>query len=179
MIVNNKQNREYSSEIVSAFNIIGDNIEALSVEVEEIFKSDERYHELFENDETQDYISDSLNTSFVNYKKYETSTVCEEKVLLAYEWLFEVLLFTTDDEEIKSLITVNSNHITLLETDKIIDNIKENSKIVIKILDGKKIEELCLLVEEIVDGYVYSYLSDNAIESDLIIIPFKNIFTVI
>lgn len=170
LVSNHNKDKEYGSDIVSSYNVLGENIEALSQEVEEIFSRDKSYIEHFENDEIQDFISDELNKAFKNYLIVKKNKNSEEKILLAYEWLFEVLLFTCDDEEIKSKITLDKNGITLVSpADSCTEDIKENSKVVVRIKSGNMEDEVSMNVEEIVDDYLYCYLGDNEKEEDLII----------
>ncbi|MGL1891916.1 MAG: hypothetical protein OCD02_09835 [Spirochaetaceae bacterium] len=172
-------NKEYGNDIVSSYNIIGDNIEAISEEIEEIFSNDKSYQEHFESDDIQDFISLQLNSIFDEYEILIQNKACEEKVALAYEWLFEVLLFTCDDEEIKSKITLNSNHVELLDSGLDFNNkIIEKSKVQVKVKSAGKVEELYLVVEEIVDDFLYSYIGDNENEDDLIIYPITKVFKV-
>lgn len=180
LVSNHNREKEYGSDIVSSYNVLGENIEALSQEVEEIFSKDKSYIEHFESDEIQDFISEELNRAFNEYQKVKSDKNSEEKILLAYEWLFEVLLFTCDDEEIKSKITLDKNDITIMPP--LSDNsnvIKENSKIVIKIKSGNMSDEVSLNVEEIVDDYLYCYLGDNENEEDLIIFHKSNVSKVV
>lgn len=170
LIKNHNREKEYGSDIVSSYNVLGENIEALSQEVEEIFSKDNLYIEHFESDEIQDYISDQLNRSFNNYLTLKQIRETEEKILLAFEWFFEVMLFTCDDEEIKSRITLDKNGITIIEPKKpVADSITEGSKIIITIKSGSMTDDIILEVEEIVDDYIYCYLGDNEDENELII----------
>ncbi|MBN2619034.1 MAG: hypothetical protein JXR64_12045 [Spirochaetales bacterium] len=178
-LIENNKSKDFGSEIISAYNILGENIESLTLEIEEIFSSDKLYEKHFENDDIQDFISDQLNDAFDLYEDLIKSGNCEEKVALAYEWLFEVMLFTTDDEHIKSRITLNKNGITLQDNlGKNIPNINEKSKVMVKVESGKEIEEIYLAVEEIVDDYLYCYIGDKNDENDLIIFPIEKVFKV-
>lgn len=179
LIDSHDSSKEYGSDIVNAYNTLGENIEALSEEVEEIFNSDKKYQSLFEDDDIQDSISNWLNSTFTEYEDLKKQKRCEEKVALAYEWLFEVMLFTTDDEDIKSKITLNSNGISLVKNTKdLSDKLKEGSKVLLKIKSEGKVEEMFLVVEEIIDDYIYSYLGDAENEHDLIIYPRECIFKI-
>jgi len=170
LIDGHKSNKEYGNDIVSAYNILGDNIEALSEEIDDIFSSDESYTTHFESDDIQDYISFQLNNAFDDYEELKKQKKCEEKVSLAYEWLFEVMLFTTDDEELKSKITLNKNDIKIIDSKvNLSDKIKEKSRVKIEIEYDGQIEDIVLVVEEIVDDYLYCYLGDKENEEDLII----------
>lgn len=179
LIDNHKGSRDYGNDIVSSYNFVGENIEALSEEIEDIFSDDKRYSEHFESDDIQDFLSEQLNLAYDEYEKLKNQKKCEEKIALAYEWFFEVMLFTTDDEEIKSKITLNSNNITLIPNTRENNfDIKEKSKVLIKISDYGKTEEMYLVVEEVVDDYLYSYLGDKDNEEDLIIFHKENVFKV-
>lgn len=170
LVSNHNKEKEYGSDIVSSYNILGENIEALSQEVEEIFSKDKSYVEHFESDDIQDFISEELNRAFKNYLLVKKDKNSEEKILLAYEWLFEVLLFTCDDEEIKSKITLDKNGIKLVppkNSNK--SEIKEGSTVVVTIKSGNMEDEVSMNVEEVVDDYIYCYLGDNENEEDLII----------
>lgn len=170
LVSNHNREKEYGSDIVSSYNVLGENIEALSQEVEEIFSKDKSYIEHFESDEIQDFISDELNRAFKEYQKVKSDKNSEEKILLAYEWLFEVLLFTCDDEEIKSKITLDKNEVTLIPPKSQCEKtVKESSKVVVTIKSGNMSDAISLNVEEIVDDYLYCYLGDNENEEDLII----------
>lgn len=170
MIDNHNSNKEYGSDIVTKYNEVGTNIEKLTEIIEEIFSNDESYEAFFNNDSIIDEISNILNSAFNNFSRLLSLKKCEEKVALAYEWLFEVMLFTTDDEEIKSRITLNSNGIKMIKpTTSFIGNIKEGDKISVTISSSGKSEQLTLIAEEIVDNFVYSYIGDNTDEHDLII----------
>lgn len=179
LIDNHNSSKEYGSDIVNAYNNIGDNIEALSEEISDIFNSDDRYNEHFENDCIQDSISEWLNRAFEDYDKLKNQKKCEEKVALAYEWLFEVMLFTSDDEEIKSKITLNSNGI-ILKSNKnpVTEKINSDSKVLVKVFSGGKTEDMYLKVEEVVDDYLYSYIGDMDNEEDLIIYPSTSVFKI-
>lgn len=181
MIDSHNSNKEYGSDIVNCYNIAGENLEALSDEVESIFNSDRKYNELFESDDIQDSISLFLNKAFNDYDDLRKKKNCEEKVALAYEWLFEIMLFTTDDEEIKSKITLNTNGVSLLDNpDFKLKSlmIKEKSKVMVKVQSNGKTEEIYLVVDEIIDDYLYSYLGDSSNEEDLIIFPSSKVFLV-
>lgn len=180
LVQNHNKQKEYGSDIVSTYNVLGENIEALSQEVEEIFSRDESYIEHFENDEIQDFISDELNKAFETYIKVKRDKNSEEKILLAYEWLFEVLLFTCDDEEIKSRITLDKNDITIVKPQASFSGtINDHSKVIIMIKSGKMSDEISLVVEEMVDDFLYCYLGDNENEEDLIIFHKDNVLKVI
>lgn len=180
LVQNHNKQKEYGSDIVSTYNVLGENIEALSQEVEEIFSRDDSYIEHFENDEIQDFISDELNKAFGTYIKVKRDKNSEEKILLAYEWLFEVLLFTCDDEEIKSRITLDKNDITIVKPQASFSGtIKDHSKVIIMIKSGKMSDEISLVVEEMVDDFLYCYLGDNENEEDLIIFHKDNVLKVI
>lgn len=179
LIDQHNSNKEYGNDIVSSYNLLGENIEALSEEIEEIFSNDKSYIEHFESDDIQDFISLQLNNIYNEYENLKNQKQCEEKVALAYEWLFEVMLFTCDDEEIKSKITLNSNDILLMEnTLNSNQEIKEKSRIMVKINYDRKIEDIFLIVEEIVDDYIYSYIGDKENEEDLIIFNKNRVFSV-
>lgn len=179
LIDGHDSSKEYGSDIVNAYNTLGENIEALTEEVEEIFNSNKKYESLFEDDNIQDSISDWLNSAFTEYENLKKQKRCEEKVALAFEWLFEVMLFTTDDEDIKSKITLNSNGISLVKnTNELKGKLKEGSKVLLKVKSEGKVEEMYLIVEEIVDDYVYSYLGDVENEHDLIIYSRECIFNI-
>lgn len=179
LIDSHKSNKEYGNDIVSSYNTLGENIEALSVEIEEIFSKDKLYNDHFEDDDIQDYISDQLNEVFEEYEALKKQKNCEEKVALAYEWLFEVMLFTSDDEELKSKITLNSNDIKMQPRDSgTIGEIKEKSKVSVKIQYDGKTEDIYLVVEEIIDDYLYCYLGDKENEQDLIIFSIDKVFKV-
>lgn len=181
MIDSHNSNKEYGSDIVNCYNVAGENLEALSDEVEAIFNNDKRYNELFENDDIQDSISLFLNKAFSDYDDLRKKKNCEEKVALAYEWLFEIMLFTTDDEDIKSKITLNINGISLLDNNESeIETayIEEKSRVMVKVKSDSKIEEVYLIVDEVIDNYLYSYLGDASNEEDLIIYPSTKVFLV-
>lgn len=179
LIDGHKSNKEYGSDIVSSYNVIGENIEALSQEIEDIFSNDELYNSHFESDEIQDDLSSQLNTAFERYEDLKDQKKSEEKVSLAYEWLFEVMLFTMDDEELKSKFTLNSNDIKMQPRDAgIIGEITEQSKVCVKIQYDGKTEDVYLAIEEIVDDYLYCYLGDKENEQDLIIFSVDKVFKV-
>lgn len=182
MIDNHKSNKDYGSDIVNCYNNAGENLQALSDEVESIFNNDKLYNQLFEDDDVQDAISNWLNIAYNNYEKFKKQKNCEEKVALAYEWLFEIMLFTTDDEEIKSKITLNSNDIYLVDNNSVdsIDksSIKEKSKVLVKAESAGKTEDFFLIVDEVIDDYLYSYIGDASNEEDLIIYPISKVFLV-
>lgn len=174
-----KGSKDYGNDIVSSYNLLGENIEALSEEIEEIFSKDDLYISHFESDDIQDYISDQLNKAFDEYENLMQMKRCEEKVSLAYEWLFEVMLFASDDEELKSKITLNNNDIKMQPRDSgTIGEIRENSKVSVKIQYEGKTEDMFLVVEEIVDNYLYCYLGDKENEEDLIIFSTDKVFMV-
>lgn len=179
LIDNHKSNKDYGNDIVSAYNVLGDNIEALSEEIEEIFSNDDLYNKHFESDEIQDNISNQLNIAFDEYELHKDQKRCEEKIALAYEWLFEVMLFTMDDEELKSKITLNNNDISMQPRDSgTIGEIKEKSVVSVKVQYDGKTEDLSLVVEEIVDDYLYCYLGDKENEEDLVIFSIDKVFAV-
>lgn len=179
LIDQHTSNKPYGNDIVSSYNLLGENIEALAEGIEEIFSNDKNYTEHFESDDIQDYISLQLNAIFDEYEELKKQKKCEEKVSLAYEWLFEVLLFTCDDEDIKSKITLNSNEISLVENFNTLDkDVTEKSRILVKIDYDGDIEEIYLVVEEVVDDYIYSYLGDKENEEDLIIFNKNRVFSV-
>lgn len=170
LIDNHKGSKDYGNEIVTKYNEIGYNIEELTNEIEEIFNNEKSYEKYFNNDDLLDEVSDSLTDAFNSFSKLLSLKKCEEKVALAYEWLFEVMLFTTDDEEIKSRITLNSNGIKVkTPTKKYTGAIKEGDKVKITILSTGKSEDITLIAEEIVDDFIYTYLGDKEDEHDLII----------
>lgn len=179
LIDNHKSNKDYGNDIVSSYNIIGENIEALSEEIEDIFSNDTSYNQHFESDDIQDNISKQLNLAFDEYEIHKDQKRCEEKIALAYEWLFEVMLFTMDDEELKSKITLNSNDISMQPRDSgTIGNIEEQSVVLVKVQYDGKTEDLSLVVEEIVDDYLYCYLGDKEKEEDLVIFSVDKVFKV-
>lgn len=170
MIDNHKGSKDYGNDIVTKYNEIGYNIETLTSEIEDIFTDEKKYDEYFENDELLDEISDTLTDAFNKFSKLLSLKKCEEKVALAYEWLFEVMLFTTDDEEIKSRITLNSNGIKVKSNSKPFSgDVKEGDKVKIAIISSGKEEDITLVAEEIVDDFIYTYLGDKEDEHDLII----------
>ena len=171
--------KDYGNDIVSAYNILGDNIESLNDAIEEIFADDNKYEKHFENDEIQDSISKWLHIVFDEYKELKKQKRCEEKVALAYEYLFEVMLFTSDDEDIKSKITLNSNNIELSKNPQNITTpLREGMKVLIKVIVDKKDEDMYVVVEEILDDYIYSYIGDKENEEDLVIFPIDRIFAI-
>ncbi len=179
LIDEHKGSKEYGNDIVSCYNTLGENIEALTEEIEDVFGNDERYNNHFENDEVQDDISLWLNKAFNEYELLKEEKSCEEKVALAYEYLFEVMLFTSDDEEIKSKITLNNNDITLLKNpNPITETINEKSVVLVKVKSEGKTEEMFLEIEETIDDFLYSYLGDKENEEDLIIFPIDRVFSV-
>lgn len=179
LIDNHKSNKDYGNDIVSSYNVLGDNIEALSEEIEEIFSNDDLYNKHFESDEIQDNISNQLNIAFDEYELHKDQKRCEEKIALAYEWLFEVMLFTMDDEELKSRITLNNNDISMQPRDSgTIGEINEKSVVSVKVQYDGKTEDLSLVVEEIVDDYLYCYLGDKENEEDLVIFSIDKVFSV-
>lgn len=170
MIDSHKGNKEYGNDIVNKYNEIGYNIEELTNFIEETFSDDEKYEDYFNNDELVEDISKSLTEAFNSFSKLLSLKRCEEKVALAYEWLFEVMLFTTDNEEIKSRITLNSNGIKLkTPKNKYSGEIKEGDKIVVTVSSLGKSDDLILVAEEVVDDFIYSYIGDKEDEHDLII----------
>lgn len=176
MIDNHKSNKEYGNDIVSKYNEIGTNIEHLTEIIENTFSNDTLYESFFDDDSTIDEISNILNSAFNNYSRLISLKKCEEKVALAYEWLFEVMLFTTDNEEIKSRITLNSNGIKLIKpSNPFKDDVKEGDKVSVTISASGISEKLTLVVEEVVDDFIYSYIGDNSDEHDLIIFNKDNI----
>lgn len=170
LIDGHKGSKEYGNDIVTKYNEIGYNIEELTNEIELIFNNDKSYEEYFNNDDLLDGVSDTLTEAFNNFSKLLSLKKCEEKVALAYEWLFEVMLFTTDDEDIKSRITLNSNGIKIkTPSKKYTGTINEGDKVKVDLLSSGKTEEIILLVEELVDDFIYTYLGDKEDEHDLII----------
>lgn len=170
MIDSHKGNKEYGNDIVNKYNEIGYNIEELTNFIEEIFSNDKTYEDYFNNDDLVENISKSLTEAFNSFSKLLSLKKCEEKVALAYEWLFEVMLFTTDNEEIKSRITLNSNGIKLkTPKNKFIGDIKEGDKIVVTVTTVGKSDDLIIVAEEVVDDFIYAYIGDKEDEHDLII----------
>lgn len=170
MIDSHKGNKEYGNDIVNKYNEIGYNIEELTNLIEEIFSNDETYEDYFNNDDLVENISKNLTEAFNNFSKLLSLKKCEEKVALAYEWLFEVMLFTTDNEEIKSRITLNSNGIKLkTPKNKFTGEVNEGDKIVVTVASVGKTDDLIIVAEEIVDDFIYAYLGDKEDEHDLII----------
>lgn len=172
-------NKDYGNDIVATYNILGENIESLNEAVEEVFANENKYEEHFEDDEIQDSISLWLNKVFSEYEELKKQKRCEEKVALAYEYLFEVMLFTSDDEDIKSKITLNSNNIELSKNNNPITSpLTEGMKVLLKIIVDGKTEDMYVIIEEILDDYIYSYIGDKENEEDLIIFPIDCIFVV-
>ncbi|OQY38376.1 MAG: hypothetical protein B6229_06065 [Spirochaetaceae bacterium 4572_7] len=89
------------------------------------------------------------------------------------------MLFTSDDEDIKSKITLNSNNIELSKNNNPITSpLTEGMKVLLKIIVDGKTEDMYVIIEEILDDYIYSYIGDKENEEDLIIFPIDCIFVV-
>ena len=69
LIDGHNNNKEYGNDIISSYNIIGENIEALSEGIEEIFSNDKNYVEHFERDDIQDFLSLQHNDDFEEYEE--------------------------------------------------------------------------------------------------------------
>lgn len=179
MVERNIGKNEYGSDVVSCYNTLGENIEALSSEIEDIFSDDDKYINHFEDDDIQDYLSDNLNIAFEEYLKLKNRAKCEEKIILAYEWLFEIMLFTTDDEELKSKITLSKNDIEMVDSSNTVTReLSAGDKISVRISYDSKIEDITLDIEDVVDDYIYSYLGDKENEDDLIIFNKSKVYKV-
>lgn len=181
-IDNHKSSERYGADIVSTYNNIGLIIEELTDELDRVFSSDKLCDAFFSDDELQDFLSDNLTELFNEYEEFKKKKKCEEKVALAYEWLFQVMLLTTDDEDIKSRITLNANDITLFINKKSpvkAGDIQVGNRVKIRIKSDGSTEELFVIVDETIDNYIYAYLGDHQQESDLIIFPADRVFQVL